>query len=363
MRSRTILIAALVACALAAPGTAALACGMTVSADGSADLQGISALVSFDGAHEDLAVVVSYASPTGAFAWLMPLPATPQISSTSIEGLSNAFRITTPPLESAYTLEPNAPYGVPERPGGVSELGRATIGNLEFVTLGATDAGEVATWMKAHGFAYHDTQLASIQGYLARHWVLVAAHTTAAVTPPYGAIAVRLTFPTPEPVFPLAIAGASHQGTLPMHLLVATSYRPVSATYSETTVLPASNGTEPAPQSRLELRYASILSETERLQLAKTIAVPYGYWLTRYDATWQVSDLNRDLVFNRADDQSRVNFDGLYRRFQAERNTADSNNRRLQLAIVGSLLTMIVGSVAFAGIVITVLARPYRRRS
>jgi hypothetical protein len=317
-------MAALAGVALAAPGTAALACGATVSADGSAELQGMSALLSFNGTHEDLAVVVSYAAPTGSFVWLMPLPTTPQVSATSVAGMVDGFQITTPPLESAYQQPPNGFSGTPIPLGGVLELGRSRIGNLEFVTLGATGAGEVATWMLANGFAYHDTQLESVQGYLARHWVIVAARTIAGSTPQNGAIAVRFIFPTSEPVYPLAIAGASHQGTLPMHVLVATPYRPASVTYPETTVQPASNGAEPAALSRLELRYTSTLTEAERIQVGQSVAVPPGYWLTRYDAQWQLTDLSQDLVLDRAADQSKVNFDALHKRFQAEQ---DSSNR------------------------------------
>jgi hypothetical protein len=319
-------MAGLVATALTAPGTAALACGGMVSPNGTADMQGMSALLSYDGASEDLAVVVSYAAPSGPFAWLMPLPAAPQISQTSVQGLVEGFRITTPPLESEFQVHLGLGAAAPA--SGVLELGRTTIGNLEFVTLGATDAGEVATWMQAHNFVFHDTQRESVQGYLARHWVLVAARPTTAA-PTSGAIAVRFTFPTPDPVYPLAIAGASHQGTLPMHLLVVTPYRPASVTYPETTVLPASNGEEPAPQSRLELRYASTLTATEREQVAQTVAVPAGSWLTRYDAEWQVTDLGMDLVLKRADKQSQINFDDLYLRFQDER---DRTNQAFWLA-------------------------------
>ena len=102
----------------------------------------------------------------------------------------DGFRITTPPLESGYQPQPYV-SGTPNPLGGVLELGRSKIGNLEFVTLGATNAGEVATWMVANGFAYHDTQLQSVQGYLAKHWVIVAARTIAGSTPQNGAIAVQ----------------------------------------------------------------------------------------------------------------------------------------------------------------------------
>src|ERR1700730_7833117 len=152
MRRWKIVMAALAGVALAAPGTAALACGATVSADGSAELQGMSALLSYDGTREDLAVVVSFAAPTGPFVWLMPLPATPQISATSTQGMIDGFQITTPPLESGYQSQTSVGPTTPVPPGGVLELGRSRIANLEFVTLGATNTGEVAAWMLAQGF-------------------------------------------------------------------------------------------------------------------------------------------------------------------------------------------------------------------
>jgi uncharacterized protein DUF2330 len=315
-----IVVAGLAATALSAPGTAALACGGMVSADGTADMQGMSALLSYDGTSEDLAVVVSYAAPSGQFAWLMPLPAAPQISQTSSQGLIAGFRITTPPLESNYQFHFGIGAAAPS--GAVSELGRTTIGNLEFVTLGATGAADVTAWMLAQHFGFHDTQRQSIQGYLDRHWVLVAAHTTAAA-PRTGSIAVRFTFATTDPVYPLVIAGASHQGTLPMHLLVVTPYRPQSTTFPETIVRPFSNGEQPAPQSRLEVRYASPLTAAQREQVGLSVTAPAGSWLTRYEAEWEVTALNMDLVFKRGNDQSKVNFDELYNRFQAERDHAD----------------------------------------
>jgi Uncharacterized protein conserved in bacteria (DUF2330) len=289
-----------------------------VSADGTADMQGMSALLSYDGSREDLAVVVSYAAPSGQFAWLMPLPAAPQISQTSTQGLIDGFKITTPPLESNYQVHLGLGFAGGSA-SGVSELGRTTIGNLEFVTLGATGAGDVTAWMLAQHFGFHDTQRQSIQGYLDRHWVLVAARTTAAA-PTKGTMGVRFTFATPDPVYPLVIAGASHQGTLPMQLLVVTPYRPQSTTFPETTVRPFSDGEEPAPQSRLELRYASPLTAAEAEQIGQSVTAPAGSWLTRYDAQWQVTALNMDLVLKRANNQSKVNFDELYQRFQAERD-------------------------------------------
>jgi hypothetical protein len=311
-------MAGLAATALALPGTAALACGGMVSADGTADMQGMSALLSYDGVSEDLAVVVTYAAGSGQFAWLMPLPAAPQISQTSTQGLIDGFHITTPPLESNYQVHLGLGGGAGSA-SGVSELGRTTIGNLEFVTLGATDSGQLTSWMQAEHFVFHDTQSQSIQGYLDRHWVVVAAHTTAAAAT-RGTIGVRFTFITPDLVYPLAIAGASHQGTLPMHLLVVTPYRPQSTTFPETTVRPYSDGQEPAPQSRLELRYASPLTAAQSQQLGQSVTALAGSWLTRYDAEWQVTALNMDLVLKRGNDQSKVNFDELYNRFQAERD-------------------------------------------
>jgi Uncharacterized protein conserved in bacteria (DUF2330) len=357
-----IVMAALAAVALAAPGTAALACGATVSADGTAELQGMSALLSYDGSREDLAVVVSYAAPTGPFVWLMPLPTTPQISATSVAGMVDGFQITTPPLESGY--QPQTSFGsntqIPQ--GGDLGSGRSRIGNLEFTTLGAADPKEVAAWMVANGFAYHDTQLQSVQGYLAKHWVIVAARTVAGSTPQKGAIAVRFVFPTTEPIYPLAIAGASHQGTLPMHLLAATPYRPASVTYSETTVQPASTGVEPSAQSRLELRYSSTLTEAERIQVGQSVAVPTGFWLTRYDAQWQLTDLSQDLVLNRAADQSEVNFDALHKRFQLEQDRTNRNNQTLQVAIEGTILITMVALVTVSIVFVIVLARGYRRK-
>ena len=317
-------MAGLVAAALAAPGTAALACGMTVSADGATDLQGMSALLSFDGTHEDLAVVVSYAAPTGAFAWLMPLPATPQISPTSIQGLSNGFRITTPPLESAYTLQPNAPYGVAGSPGG-GQRARAHQDRQRRVRHSRRDrrrrGGDLDDSSRFP--AYHDTQPRRSRATSPGWSRLTQRRRSRRHT-------ARSRSASPSP-HPSRSSRSPSRGPLTRGRFRCTSWSQLPTGRCPPPTprprVPASNGTEPAPQSRLELRYTSTLSGAERLQLANTMAVPAGYWLTRYDATWQVSDLTRDLVLNRADDQSKVNFDKLYTRFQAERDRKDRTDR------------------------------------
>ena len=99
-----------------------------------------------------------------------------------------------------------------------------------------------------------------------------------------------------------------------------------------------------------------------RIQVGQSVAVPTGFWLTRYDAQWQLTDLSQDLVLNRAADQSEVNFDALNKRFQLEQDRTNRNNQTLLVAVESTILITTVALFAVAITFVVVLARSYRRR-
>lgn len=335
--------------------TASLACGGFVSGAGGAEVDQFQALISHDGASEDVLVQVDYsgARAQGGLAWLLPLPSAPRIGAGDGQALYSARLFTTPPSP------PHLFPGAAQAPSGaVRELGRTVVGDLEFVTLGATSANEVAGWMAANHFAFRDRQAPTLQRYLDRHWVLVAARLTSEHPPTAGRLAVRFTFPSPDPVYPLVIAGADHQGTLSLALFVLTAYRPHSDAYSETVIRPGTGGYfgEPVPD-RLNLLYSAPLSAEQRAALSGSVAVPPGAWLTRYEGRITSASLTSDLVLGRSPSQARID----YRELQSEYDRSEAIALAVLVGVVLLLLAIPIALVAAAVVVAVHLVRRRRR--
>ena len=283
---------------------AALACGAMVSEGGQTEVRGFEALLRWDQGVEDLLVSVSFASDDPSFGWLMPLPTAPEIEEADLTLIEEAFEITEPPREEFSDGEgAGAPPQVGGAPG-VDIIGRDTVSGLRFVTLGGKQAAEVARWMRKHGFGFHDRQEPVLQGYLDKSWVVVAARVAPGEALKASLTPVRFTFPSPEPTYPLAMAGSGHQKLdLGMVLFVLSPYRPASTTYSERIERPDPiHGFDP-PGRSLELRYSAPLgNEAERME-----ATPET-WLTRYEMSMRVEDLTQDLVLAAAAEQTPVDY-------------------------------------------------------
>ena len=341
--------------ALAAPAPA-LACGGLVSASGGAELNNFQALISHDGATEDVVVAVDYAGArsTGGLAWLLPLPAAPRIGAGELGTLTSVRDWTTPPRRPSFGFSgAAAPRG-----GGVQELGRTQVGDLEFVTLGSTSAAEVGAWMAAHGFTFRDRQAPAVQGYLDKHWVIVAARVQSDHPPTAGRIAVRFTFPSSSPVYPLAIAGADHTGAVQMTLYVLTPYRPRAGGYAEAVLRPDSDGNLPAPPAGgVGLVYSAPLTGNERSTLESGIVVPAGAWLSRYEGRLASTAMTSDLTLSRSQAQSKIDYQGLTDSYNRETLVAVLLLVLLVVAAIAVPLGVIAGGVALA----VVLVRRRRR--
>jgi hypothetical protein len=281
----------------------ALACGVMISEEGSAELDGFEALLSWEDDQETMLVAVRYTSAEDEFAWMMPFPAAPEVDEGTIDPILAARDISTPPLPPSDGDGAGAPQA------GVDVIDREVVGDLEFVTLGGEQAAELQRWMRREGFAFHDTQEAAVQEYLDQEWVIVAARVLPGAPAEGEMVPVRFRFDAEEPVYPLRVAGSSHSDALPMELYVVTPFRPESETYDETIVRP-DDGAFPEAADRLEIRYSAPLTQDERSRLRSPgIRPKAGAWLTRYEATWRPETLGLDLVLRSSPVQEPVAFD------------------------------------------------------
>jgi hypothetical protein len=278
-----------------------------VSDEGQAELTGFEALLRWDGSTEEIQVSVAYTSADPEFAWLMPLPSAPEVQEGDSALIDEAFAITEPPEpETGDDEGAGAPPAVGGAPG-VDVIGRDTVGGLRFVTLGGQGAAEVSRWMKKHGFGFHDRQEPVLQDYLDREWVVVAARVAPGQKLTAALVPVWFTFPSDEPVYPLAMAGAGHQGLdLRTTLFVLTPFRPASTTYRERVVAPSPEDGFGPPGGRLELRYSAPLGDQ-----AERMAATPDTWLTRYEAEFPVQTLREDLILAPASTQTPIDYSDL----------------------------------------------------
>lgn len=301
-RSARVTASVIAALLLAASPHPALACGGLVSQRGDAEIASFVTMLAFDGTTEDVVTTVRYGAVTEDFGWLLPLPAPPTIERANLGGIAAAERISKPPPFLYGGLEGSAP-------GAVQELSRRVVGDLEFVVLRASGSDALSAWMQANGFALHDAQSTALESYLSRGWVVVAARLARRVAATADSLSVRLRFPTATLTYPLAMAGAPHDGTLRTTFYIVTPWRPHAVGLDEAVVRPSETEFL-SPGARLELRYSAPLSAQDAADVASSVAVPSGAWLTRYDSEWVLRDLTRDLVLERSRDQSPVDFSG-----------------------------------------------------
>jgi len=338
-------IRALLALVIALSPQAALACGAMVSESGQAEMLGFEAMLRWDGATEELLVSVDFQSKDPTFAWLMPLPAAPEIEEADLKPIERALEISEPPDLSGVVPEllPGQEESAPPAVGGaqIDVLGSTRIGGLRFVTLSGKHAQDVAKWMRKHGFAFVDTQEPVLQGYLDRGWIVVAARIASGAEGfvSGSVLPVRFTFPSPEPTYPLAMTGSSHLGLgLGMRLFVLSPFRPTSSTYKERIIEPEPDGHFALfNQGGLELRYSAPLGK----EASKLEAAPQT-WLTWYESSgMSVNRLTQDLVFARAADQTPIDYSDLRAELETQRNWIWV--QRIAFPLGGALLGVWVG--------------------
>ncbi len=312
------ILRAAVTLALLLSPQAALACGAMVSDEGQVEIVGFDAMIDWDGSTEELLVKVVFQSNDPSFAWLMPLPAQPEIEQGDLIRFEEAERISRPPDLS--DVAPGSDEGAPPVVGGsaVDILDRQTIGGLRFVTLRGQRAEDVSRWMHKHGFVFHDRQEPVLQGYLDRGWVVVAARVAFDGDFLSGSfLPVRFTFPSEELTYPLAMTGSGHEHLgLEMRLFVLSPFRPTSTTYPERIVEPEPGGHFSLfNPGQLELRYSAPLGD----QASRLDATP-DTWLTWYEGNWlSQRKLTQDLVLERSTDQTPIDYSNLRDELESQR--------------------------------------------
>src|SRR5690606_1454644 len=111
-------------------------------------------------------VGISYEGAAEDFAWLLPVPATPDIALAEKSSLDMLQAFTEP----AFTLPPNLClrvfFGVPNGGGAVSpEISRQQLGAYDIAVLDSPDKNLVTGWLTDNGY----TISAEAETYIAEY--------------------------------------------------------------------------------------------------------------------------------------------------------------------------------------------------
>jgi len=190
---------------------AACACGAVIS-NSTAAVNAETALITWDGTHETIDMVLLLKGQAADAAWIMPVPQGTVVSLGDRAVFGKLVAATAPRVEKQYTFWPS--FGVGDKsvvsgaqaPGGLS-VTTSEVGPFTVSTLSGTDPEAVNTWLADHGYPTKPALTATFAEYLADGWSIDAVKLTS----PGGQLAgsldpLRMTFATSAPVYPIKLS-------------------------------------------------------------------------------------------------------------------------------------------------------------
>ncbi|HJT59119.1 MAG TPA: DUF2330 domain-containing protein, partial [Ktedonobacteraceae bacterium] len=160
------------------------------------------------------------------FAWVLPVPAVPTVSTASInlfrdldeQTVPRFFQSSPPPCGLAPLGGGGQLAGAPAPGGNVNVYGKGTAGPYAYDVIGTSNPNALALWLQTHHYHVPDQLPSLIQPYIQAHMLFLAMRLQPQagiqdITP------VKITFPTtsPQVVIPLRMATVAtmpHMGLL-----------------------------------------------------------------------------------------------------------------------------------------------------
>lgn len=230
-----------------------------------AEIPDQSALICFDGKTETLAIETRFVAKGKDFAWVVPLPARPEIRAGT-PGMFPTLRAMFLPrmwdfqaaglvialtgllclallcdmlgsrdaaarvmvwgsllvLAGMCVFSSSLSAGGGSAAGAVSVLERSVIGDFDVSVVQSTDAGEMKAWLTANGFQSSPQANNAIEDYVKNGWLFVVSKLNrsfddARVSAPTPLI---FQFPVTKPVYPMQLTGAGATVPLKLELFV-----------------------------------------------------------------------------------------------------------------------------------------------
>jgi hypothetical protein len=169
---------------------------------------------------------INYTGSASNFAWVLPVPAVPKVSTASIDLFRDLDKQTVPRF--FYSSPPPcglAPLGgqgefagAPAPGGNVNVYGKGTAGPYAYDVIGTSNPGALTLWLQTHHYHVPDQLPSSIQPYIQAHMLFLAMRLQPQagiqdITP------VKITYPTTQsqvmiPLRMATFAAMPHMGLL-----------------------------------------------------------------------------------------------------------------------------------------------------
>lgn len=216
-------LAATIALVVVTPPARACACGGAAPPPGrSVRITQETALVSQAAGRETIVMSLSARADTARAGLLVPTPA-PAKPALADRRVFNDLEEQTAPREKVrhHVFGPPVIFdnqlppasgdgGDRSAPSGVQVLGRVDLGPLEAVSLTATDAGDLHSWLDKHGFAMSAQFEALVTPYLEKGWAFTAMNLTAEGKSLTGDLPpVSLTFDSDRLTYPMRMSSGA----------------------------------------------------------------------------------------------------------------------------------------------------------
>lgn len=185
------------------------------------------AVVFYRDGREQLIISPSYQGPPGGFAWVVPVPARPQVKVLRGALFHELARVVEPPPSSVGRRTLEAVGAAAPTGRAVTVLERETVGAYDVSVLSATEGGALQTWLARNGYALPGAARRPLAEYVREKWTFVACRVK---TPriarglEQGTLApLSLTFPARDLVYPMRLSSVNPRPfRLVLYLLRAT---------------------------------------------------------------------------------------------------------------------------------------------
>jgi len=176
---------------------------------------------------------------------------------------------------------------------GVEVVKALRSGPLDAKVVRASSGAELVDWLKLNGFQYGNADVAAIDDYLRRKWLFVvwklvpqpgSAFEGSSASPP-----LVLSFPTPEPVYPLALTAAGgNRLDLVLYVYASTRMEPSVAMHT-------------AFAGSANLSTSMFFEEQDKAAVAQFDALrPLPGYLTKLVKRLSADEMRRDIQFVQA---------------------------------------------------------------
>ena len=198
------------ACMLISPLTAA-ACGGMFSSDVYTEQSAERLIFALDPGKVTLYEQIHYTGSPKDFAWVLPVPAVPTVSTTSISLFQELDQRTAPRF-----YQPEAPgcgggstSGAPApAPGSVNVYSSGAVGPYSYNVIGSSDSQALTRWLTTHKYKIPAESQAEMQPYIAAHMLFLAMRLQGN-TSTQDMLPVKISYATSQPTITIPLRMAT----------------------------------------------------------------------------------------------------------------------------------------------------------